>query len=112
MYQRLQKMYQDNIEFLVSIIDCSLTSAIQEEYYFYGELDTDSMGTLKLKFNNSQEFTFFCGGDAESLSIRKGGFWDKGTLESDFEDNRYKWKEKEFLSCDFLGKLGKRQKYS
>ncbi|MBR9917494.1 hypothetical protein GYB29_07400 [bacterium] len=106
MNERRKKTYQDNIEFLKSMIGCSLNSAIQEKYYFKGELYTESMGTLKLNFSNGQAFTFDCDGDAESLNIQKGGFSDKGTLETDFENNRYKWEEKEFLNSEILRNLG------
>lgn len=106
MNDKLIKTYQDNIDFLKSMIGCSIDSLIQEEYYFEGELDTESMGTLKVKFSNGQEFTFGCDGDAESLKIEKGGFSDKGTLETDFEDKRYKWKEKDLLNSETLRKLG------
>ena len=106
MNDRLKKTYQDNVEFLRSMIGCSIVSAIQEEYYLNGELDSESMGTLKVTFSNGQVFTFNCDRDAESLKIQKGGFWDKGTLETDLEYNQYKWKEKEFLNSEILRKLG------
>lgn len=107
MSQRLEIVYKTNIEFLKSILGCSVDSVIQEQYFFEGELETESMGTLKIVLSNRQEFTFDCYGDAQSLSIRKGGFTDKGTLETDFEDNRYRWKEKDFLSSDKLAHFGK-----
>jgi len=107
MNERLEILYNTNIELLKSIIGCSINSATQEEYFFEGELDTESMGTLKLFFSNEQELTFDCDGDSESLSVRKIGFSDKRTLETDFEDNRYKWKEKEFLGSDKLAHFGK-----
>jgi hypothetical protein len=106
MNYRLKKIYEDNVEFLKSIIGCSIVSASQEEYYFDAELDSESMGTLKVIFSNGQEFTFDCDGDAESLKIQLGGFPDKGTLETDFKDNRYNWKEKVFLDSETIRKLG------
>lgn len=107
MNERLEIVYKTNIELLKLILGFSLDSVIQEEYFFEGELDTESMGTLKILLSNGQEFIFDCDGDAESLSIRKGSFTDKRTLDIDFEDNRYKWKEKDFLSSDKLAQFGK-----
>lgn len=106
MNERLKETYKDNVEFLKSMIGHSINSAIQEEYYFDGELYSESMGTLKISFSNGQVFTFDCDGDAQSLKIQEGGFSDKGTLETDFEDNRYKWKEKDFLKSEIHRKLG------
>ena len=89
------------------MIGRTLDSAIQEKFYFYGELDTESMGSLTLKFTNGQKFTFDCDGDAESLKIEEGGFKEKGTLAKDFVDNRYKWEEEEFLRSGLLHQLGR-----
>ncbi len=106
MEERLKIVYKENLRYLKSLIGHSLESVVQKQYYFEGQLDTESMGTLKLKLSDGQELTFDCHVDAESLNIRKGGFSGKGTLETDFEDNRYKWKEKEFLSSNKLKQLG------
>lgn len=102
----LEKTYQNNVEFLKSMVGCSIDSAIQEKYYFDGERDAESMGTLKITFSNGKGFTFDCDGDSESLKIQKGEFSNKETLKTDFEDNLYKWKEKEFLNSEILKKLG------
>lgn len=106
MNDRLKEAYQDNVEYLKSMIGYSIDSAIQEEYYFDGELDSESMGTLKITFSSGQEFTFNCDGDAESLKIQKGGFSDKGALETDFKDNRYNWREKPFFDSETIRKFG------
>lgn len=106
MRQKRTKKYNDNIDYLLSFIGLTVDSAIQEQYFFEGKLDDKSMGTLKLIFSNGQEFIFDCDGDAESLSIRKDGFSDKGTLETKFEDNRYKWQEVEFISSNALSNFG------
>jgi|GEM_PF-6549630 len=107
MKQKRTKKYNDNINYLLSFIGLTVVSAIQEQYFFEGKLDNESMGTLKLIFSNGQEFIIDCDGDTESLSIRKDGFKEKRTLETDFEDNRYKWKEIEFISSNKLSNLGK-----
>tara|TARA_R110000744_G_scaffold380451_1_gene501284 strand:- start:714 stop:1247 length:534 start_codon:yes stop_codon:yes gene_type:complete len=107
MIERLKIVYKENIRYLNALIAHSLESVVQEQYYFEGQLDTESMGALKLKLSDGQEFTFDCNGDAESLHIHKSGFKDRGTLETDFEDNRYRWKEREFLSAKNLNRLGK-----
>lgn len=85
------------------MMGCSIASIIEERYYFKGELDPESMGTLKMTFSNGLEFTFDCDGDA--LAIKKGGFSDKGNLETAL-NNEYRWKEKEFLSSEILRQLG------
>ena len=86
MNEKNKVAYNDNIRFLKSMIGSRLESVIQEQYYFQGELDEESMGTLKIKFSNGKEFVFGCDGDSESLSIREGNFSDKGTLETDFDE--------------------------
>lgn len=107
MNPRLEKAYNQNLEYLNSIIGLTVETAIQKQYFFEGKLDDESMGTLKLIFSNGKEFIFDWDRDAESLSIRKGGFTNKGTLETDFEDNRYKWQEVEFISSNTFSNLGK-----
>lgn len=105
MNPRIKKVYASNLEILEEIIGLQITSAIEEQYFFEGKLDTDSKGTLKLVFSNNQEITFNCDMDAESLSINRGGFTDKKLLTKSFED-QYRWEEKEFLSYDELEMLG------
>ena len=107
MNSRIEKVYKENLEILNSLIGFELQSAIEEQYFFEGKLDEESRGTLKLEFSNKQEFTFNCDSDANSLRINRGGFSTKRTLETDFEDGRYKWKEKEFETKLKLKSLGK-----
>lgn len=107
MNPRLEHRYIENLNHLNSIIGLTVISALQEQYFFEGKLDSESMGTLKLEFSDGLELTFGCDTDAESLSIRSGGFTDKGTLESDFDDNRYKWKVQPYLSKTELAKFGR-----
>ncbi|WP_408030340.1 hypothetical protein [Tenacibaculum xiamenense] len=106
MRQKQTKTHNDNIDYLSSFIGLTIDSAFQEQYFFEGKLNEESMGTLKLIFSNGQKFTFDCDGNAESLIIRKDGFTDKGILESNIEDNRYKWKEVEFISSNALSNFG------
>ena len=82
-----------------------IVNAIQEQYFFEGNLNTESMGILKFTLNNGRLFTFGCDGDAESLSIKEGGFTDKEKFQSECPE--YKWEEKEFLSPEKLKLLGK-----
>ncbi len=67
------------------MIGLKIDSAIQEQYFFEGKLDDESLGTLKLKFSNKQELIFDCNQDAESLNIQSGGFVNKGSLETDLK---------------------------
>ena len=106
MNPRLEKVYKENRQILDSIIGLEIKSAIEEQYFFEGKLDDESRGTLKLEFSNGEEITFNCDVDAESININRGGFADKGTLETDFEDERYKWRNKEFLSKEELESFG------
>ncbi|MBL7997130.1 MAG: hypothetical protein JNL32_00700 [Candidatus Kapabacteria bacterium] len=89
------------------MIGYTLESVINEQYFYCGKLDSESLGTLKIKFSNGHEFIFDCDGDGESLKIQKGSFHGKGILESDFEKKQYRWKENQFLSNQVLKKLGK-----
>lgn len=106
MNPRLAKVYKENRQILNSIKGLEIKSAIEEQYFFEGKLDEESRGTLKLELSNGKELTFNCDEDAESIKITEGGFVDKGTLETDFEDGRYKWEEKEFLNTEKLKSLG------
>ena len=103
----IQETYRKNLKYLESIIGLEIKTAIQEQYFFEGELDKESLGTLKLEFTNEKEITFDCNQDAETLNILSGGFSDKGTLETDFDDNRYKWTPKDFLNNEKLLRIGK-----
>lgn len=105
-----QEIYTRNLNHLQSLIGLKIESALQEQYFFEGKLDEDSLGTLKLEFSNGQELTFDCNQDAKSLSIKLGGFIDKRNFEADFEDNQYKWKIKEYLSSKKLLELGEIRK--
>jgi hypothetical protein len=107
MNKRIEKIYSDNQKYLNSIFGLTITSAEQEQYFFEGKLDNESLGTLKLSFSDGKELTFNCDGDAESLNISPGSFTDKGNLETDFTDNRFKWLVKDYLSKQDLIKLGK-----
>lgn len=106
MNPRLEKVYKENRQILDSIIGLEIKSSIEEQYFFEGKLDEESRGALKLKFSNGKEITFNCDVDAQSIKIKSGGFSDKGTLETDFGDGRYKWKEKEFLKKEDLKSFG------
>lgn len=110
MNPRLEKVYEENRRILDSIIGLEIKSVIEEQYFFKGRLDEESRGILKLEFSNKDEITFGCDGDAESLKIQSGGFSDKGTLETDYEDNRNRWAEKEYLSKEKIIELGKIEK--
>lgn len=110
MNPKLQKAYKENRQILVSLIGLEIKSAIEEQYFFEGKLDEDSRGTLKLELSNGEEITFNCDGDGESIKIKRGGFVDKGTLETDFEDERYNWKENEYLNYADLKSLGQIEK--
>lgn len=107
MDRRLEKVYSDNQKYLNSIVGLAITSAEQEQYFFEGKLDNESLGTLKLSFSDGKELIFNCDGDAESLNISLGGFINKGNLENDFKDNRYKWLVRDYLSKQDLIKIGK-----
>jgi len=107
MNHRLEKFYIDNRKYLKSIVGLLITSAEQEQYYFEGKLNTESLGTLKLSFSDEKELIFNCDRDAESLNISQEGFTAKDTLETDFKDSRYKWLVRDFLSRNDLIKLGK-----
>jgi len=107
MNPRIKKVYRENQQILGSIIGLEILSAIEEQYFFEGKLNEESRGTLKLEFSNGKELTFKCDADTESIKVQKGGFQDKGTLETDFEDGRYRWKEKEFLSEEKLQIFGR-----
>ena len=107
MNPRLEKVYKKNREILNSIIGLEIISAIKEQYFFRGNPTEESLGNLKLEFSNGKEITFGCDSDSESIKIQKGGFANKGTLETDFEDNRYKWIEKEYLTKTELKTFGK-----
>ena len=106
MNPRLEKVYKANRQILDSIEGLEIKSAIEEQYFFEGKLNEESRGTLKLELSNGKEITFNCDGDAESIKINSGGFSDKGTLETGFEDGRYKWNEKEFLKEEDLKSFG------
>lgn len=107
---KTSKAYKENLQILNSIIGLKIKSAIEEKYFFEDNLNKESRGTLKLEFSNGEEITFNCGGDAESIKIKRGGFANKGTLETDFEDERYKWREKEYLNYEDLKSLGQIEK--
>lgn len=108
MNTRLEKSYNENLKILNSIKGLRVVSAIQEQYFFEGKLDKESMGTLKLEFKNGDSIVFNCDIDAESISIKRGDFSDKGTLGSDFD--KFKWIRKDFLSESQLLNLGEIKK--
>jgi hypothetical protein len=107
---RLEKLYKENRQIMDSLVGLEIKSATEEQYFFEGKLDKESRGTLKLEFSNGQEIYINCDIDAESLKIQKEGFSNKGTLETDFEDERYKWREKQYLSKEELQPLGQIEK--
>lgn len=107
MNPRLKKVYKENLQILDSIKELEIESAIEEQYFFEGKLSEESRGALKLQLSNGKEITFKCDVDSESIKIRKGGFTNKENFEAEFEDGRYKWKEKEFLNRENLKTLGK-----
>lgn len=109
MNPRIESVYKENIHVLNSLAGLELQTAIEEQYFFEGKLDGESRGILKLKFSNDAEYTFGCDTDAQSLNIKKGGFANKGTLETDYEDGRYKWTPKEFINSETLQRFGQIQ---
>jgi len=106
MNSRLLKVYEENRQILDSIIGLKIITAIEEQYFFEGKLDQESRGTLKLLFSSGKEITFNCDMDAQSIKIANGGFANKGTLETDFNDRVYQWKERNFLEQEELELLG------
>ncbi|WP_338769030.1 hypothetical protein WAF17_09030 [Bernardetia sp. ABR2-2B] len=104
-----KKIYTRNLNHLQSLIGLKIESAFQEQYFFEGKLDEESLGTLKLEFSNGQELTFDCNQNAKSLHIQLGEFIDKTNFKTDF-DNQYEWKIKEYLSSKQLLELGKIKK--
>ena len=107
MNSRIEQLYKNNLKILHSVVGLKINSAIEEQYYFEGKLDTESRGVLKLELSNGDEYTFQCDVDAESLNIYKGEFTDKRKIEDGFKDGRYKWIPKEFISNEILNQLGK-----
>lgn len=105
-----KERYTKNLKYLQSLIGLKIKSAFQEQYFFEGKLDEESLGTLKLEFSNGKELTFDCNQDAESLNIQLGSFTDKGNLETDFKDSPYKWRIKEYLNSKQLLELGEIKK--
>ncbi|PHN00554.1 hypothetical protein [Flavilitoribacter nigricans] len=106
MNPRVEKVYKENRQILDSIIGLEIKSAIEEQYFFEGKLQEESRGTLKLEFSTGEQITLSCDADAESIRIQRGGFLDKSSLEKDFKDGRYHWKEKEFLRKEELQAFG------
>lgn len=107
MNTRQKEIYENNLRHATAILGVSLETILQEQYYYKGILDKESMGTLKIKLTSGEEFTFQSDGNVGALYLKKGGFSDKGSLESDFDDNRYQWKEVAFLTSEKLSSFGK-----
>lgn len=100
-----KQSYHTNLEYLKSFVGRTIESAIREGFYINNELDTESMGTLLLTFNDGESYTMDCDDDSESFLIKCGILKDKKNLETDSPE--YKWIKKEFISASKLKELGK-----
>lgn len=107
MSTRIDKVYEENLSILRSLNGLEILAATQEKYFFEGKLDEESMGDLKIVFSDKREVIFRCDVDADSINIQFGGFSNRGTLEEDFKDGRYTWREEEYLTSSELACFGK-----
>lgn len=105
MIDKRETLYQQNITFLKSFVGCEMKRVIQEQFFFEGVLDNESMGTLKIVLDTGESFTFDCDGDAESLCIMEGNIPDKSQIEDECKE--YKWIDTDFLDGHKLSSLGK-----